>query len=145
MNTIVKTAVDLTNKSNQEAVEREGVRLINLIVGEQASIRGFNDRIKGYQAELKKIAESSITLSSVMGGSELPNDGNPNTDTIIKAIEKANKAEQDRVSLLSTNLVADITREQKNIDAANERIGKHREALLKLSASSVKVSDVVGS
>ena len=140
MTTIVQTAVQLTNKSNQEAVEREGVRLINLITGEQASIRGFNDRIKGFQAEILKIANASITLSAVMGGTELPNDGNPNTDTIIKAIERANKAEQDRVSIL----VADITREQKNIDAACERIGKHREALLALSASAIKVSDVVG-
>ena len=144
MTTIVQTAVQLTNKSNQEAVEREGVRLINLITGEQASIRGFNDRIKGFQAEILKIANASITLSAVMGGTELPNDGNPNTDTIIKAIERANKAAQDRVSILSVNLVADITREQKNIAAACERIGKHREALLALSASAIKVSDVVG-
>lgn len=144
MSEIIKAAVKLTNESNQEAVERAGVRLISLILGEQATIKSCNGRIAEHQKVLKGIADSSITLSSVMGEMELRNDGNPNTATIIKAIERANHAAQDSVNITSTNLIANITGEQRNIEACNNRIAQLRVELLKLSAEAVSVKDVTG-
>jgi len=144
MNLIVANAVKLTNESNQSAVERDGQRLISLILGEQASIKSCNGRIAEHQKAIRAIADASITISSVMGDVDLPSDGNPNTETILKSIAKANKDAQDQVAIASTNLVGSITAEQKNIEAANKRISEYREKLLKLSAEAVSVRDVAG-
>jgi hypothetical protein len=145
MSDIIKNAVALTNQSAQEAVERQGQRLISLILGEQASIRSCNGRIVESQKAIKAIADNSVTIASVMGDVRLPSDGNMNTDTIVKSIERANKAAQDSVGIASANLIADITGEQKNITACEARIAEYRKELLALSAEAVSVRDVVGS
>jgi gas vesicle protein len=142
---IVTEAVKLTNESNQKGVVSQAQRFIALIGGEQGSIRSCEARIKDLQNQLQGIAENSITISSVMGDSELPSDGNPNTATIIKAIEEANRANQDAVKITSTNLVGSITNEQNSIAACNKRIDGYREELSKLAAASVTVSGVMGS
>lgn len=144
-NTIINAAVALTNQSAQEAVERQGQRLINLILGEQATIKSCSGRIAESQKAIRAIADSSVTIASVMGDTRLPSSGNMNTDTIVKSIERANKAAQDSVGIASANLIADITGEQHNIEACNARIAQYRKELLALSAEAVSVRDVVGS
>jgi predicted nucleic acid-binding Zn-ribbon protein len=145
MNTIVNEAVKLTNESNQKQVVAQATMLIGKIQAEQASIRSEEKRIAGFQEQVSEIADASITISSVMGDVDLPNDGNPNTATILAAIAEANKKAQETVKIASTNLVADITAAQRNIAACNERISKLREQLTELSAASVTVSGVMGS
>jgi hypothetical protein len=140
---IVKQAVEATNESNQKQVVVQAQRLIALIQGEQSAIRSSNERITGFQKEVRAISEGSITLASVMGETELPNDGNPNTATIIKAIEEANKSAQDSVRIASANLVGRITGEQNNIKACEDRIAKYRDELDRLGAASVTVESVM--
>lgn len=144
-NTIVTDAVKATNESNQKLVVAEAQRLIGQIQAQQITIKGCEGRIAGFREEARKIGNASVTVSSVMGDVQLPSDGNPNTATILKAIEEANKLAQDTVKIASTNLVADINREQANIDAANKLIAELREKMLKLSAASVTVAQVMGS
>lgn len=142
---IVGTAVALANIGNQGTVEREGLRLLNLIQGERASIRQCDARIEEHRQTLKEIGDNSITIEGIMGDVELPNDGNPNTATILAVIARANKDAQEAVNVTSTNLVNDISAEERNIAAARKRITELREKLSKLAADSVTVKEVMGS
>jgi len=144
MNNIINNAVKLTNEANQASVEREAQRLIGLILGERASIKQFEGRIGESQKQLKAIADNAVTVGSIMGDVRLPDDANPNVQTILAAIAKVNKSNQDAVAIQSTNLIGDITREQNNIEAASKRIAEHQEKLVKLSAEAVTVGQVVG-
>lgn len=144
-NTIVTDAVKATNESNQRQVVEKAQRIIAQITAQQATIRVCEERIAGFRKEVSKIADGSVTIAKVMGNVALPSDGNPNTATILKAIDEANKAGQDTVKIASTNLVADINRELANIDNANKAIADLRKGLLELSVASVTVPAIMGS
>lgn len=145
MSIIINEAVKLTNENSQKQVVAQAQLFIAKIQGEQSSIKGSEERIKVNVKELEGISASSISVASVLGDVRLPADGNPNTATILKAIEEANKAQQDGVKISSTNLVGSITAEQRNIASCQERIAKLRQELLNLGAASVTVATVMGS
>lgn len=144
MNTVANLGVSAINKARQADVEAKAMRLINLIDGNQKSIKCINERTAGFQAEHQKLAEDVVkqedVLATPISGATL----NPNQVTILNAIRKINDSKQEHVSLQSQGLINKIDANNKQVAGLNKQIGEWREELSKLSVDVIDAEVVLG-
>jgi hypothetical protein len=140
---VVASAVSLVNKANQTRIEGEAVKLVNCILERNAAKVNVNERITTLQVELKKVADETITPSSI--GITLPTDAATDTDsqkTVRNVIATLNKAKQDEIQVKSSRLVQAITNEQGAVITIDKQIAELQDNLSKLSAETVSVEQV---
>lgn len=144
-NTVINKAVQNLNAEAQARNEAAAQRLVLNILAEREAIAKESKAIEGWQVELKKLQEASVTDEKVLGVA-LPPEGqrNHSQKTIADVIEKMNKAAQDSVAAASGRLSRNIIDTQAGITARNKRIAEMLEDIAKLEAPAITPEAVAG-
>lgn len=141
-NEAIKLGVAAVNSQAQEHAAAQVVAAWRSINGEKARIGDYENAIKGYREELKALELDLVTDETVLGR-KLSVTGNPNAETMVKAIAQVNEMRQANVKQSTDRLAKAVVTAQDAINACNDRIAAEREKLSKLTVATVTEADVM--
>lgn len=143
-NNATTLGIQAVNKVRQSQVEAKASDLINRILANQKSIKGYQEQIVAEQKLLGAIADDVITQKDAIG-SEFTPPLNPNQATILEVIKKMNEARQSSISLSSQTHINRIEQSKATIVNLEKQIAEWRKMLSELAVEVVTVEGITGS
>lgn len=144
--TVASSAVAAINKENLEIAEGKAIALVQSILRRQSAIKDNDSQIDSLQKEVGQLANSEITVASVMGGvpaSGLHGSQSETQKTIAKVVETLVKSKQGCVENKASRLAeAIISLKAGNVEL-EKAIAKDQKELAELKVEVVTETDVL--
>ena len=140
-NNIISLAVAQKNEANVAVAVQKAANLINRISQLNDATKANAQSIENYRKEFNKLAQSEITVESILGGG-IPQ--NSNTDTITAVITAQNKARQSTVEASTARLGQAITALADENAKLAKQVAELQTELLGITPVVVTESDITG-